>query len=357
MKIYNLSPGPAILPEAVMKEAQAEFLNYEDSGMSILEVSHRSQIFDRVIKKAEADFRSLLDIPETYEVLFLQGGASTQFAMVPLNLMQKGKADYLDTGSWSAKAMSEARKYGEVRMVASSAKSNYTYIPETTEKDFDRQADYLHLTPNNTIFGTRISTLPGIDGVARVADMSSCLLSERFDVRDYGLIYAGAQKNMGPAGLTLVMIRKDLIGHAMKICPKMLNYSTHAEKNSLFNTPPTFSIYLSGKVFEWTLKEGGVEELEKRNIDKAQMLYDFLDNSDFYQANIESPHRSRMNVCFHGPDEEKDSRLVAFAEKRGCMFLKGHRSVGGLRASLYNAMPKEGVEQLIQVLEEFARSE
>lgn len=341
------------MPPPVMEEVQAEFLNYKGSGMSIMEVSHRSGIFEEVIQGAEENLRLLMDIPDDYEVLFLQGGASTQFAMIPLNLMKKGKADFLDTGTWSSRAIQEAQKYGKARVVASSRDAGYTYIPEVKEGDLDPDADYLHITTNNTIFGTRLPKLPGLKDVPLVADMSSNILSEAYRVEDFGLIYAGAQKNIGPAGLTILIIRKDLIGNARDICPKMLNYKTHADKGSLYNTPPTFAIYLTGKVLEWMKNTGGVGAAEVRNRQKADLLYDFLDGSPFYSPNIQPPHRSLMNVCFKTPDKEKDAELVAFAEQKGCVFLKGHRSVGGLRASLYNAMDIDGVKQLIRVLRKF----
>lgn len=357
MKVHNFSPGPAMMPPEVMQEVQQELLDFQGSGMSIMEVSHRSAIFQGVIDQAMLDLRTLMEIPENYEVLFVQGGASTQFAMVPLNLMQKGRVDFLDTGTWSDRAIQEAQKYGETRIVASSKDKAYTYVPEVEEGKLDPDADYFHITTNNTIFGTRLNQIPGLKTVPLVADMSSNILAERYRVEDFGLIYAGAQKNIGPAGLTIVIIRKDLIGKANPRCPKMLDYQTHAQKGSLYNTPPSFAIYLAGKVFQWMLKEGGVAAAEQRNQEKADSLYEFLDASSFYTSNIQPPHRSLMNVCFKTPDPEIDVRLVSFAESKGCMFLKGHRSVGGLRASLYNAMDIHGVGRLLEVLVEFEKQQ
>ncbi|MCI4666567.1 MAG: 3-phosphoserine/phosphohydroxythreonine transaminase [Bacteroidia bacterium] len=354
-KVYNFSPGPALLPADVMEIAQREFLDYKGSGMSILEVSHRSGVFQEVIENAEANLRQLMAIPENYEVLFLQGGASTQFAMVPLNLMKNGKAAFWDTGRWSERAIAEAEKYGNTQVLSSSRDRNYSYVPPLDLDKVSPETDYLHITTNNTIFGTRLSQIPDSKKIPLVADMSSNILSETYQVEDFGLIYAGAQKNIGPAGMTVVIIRKDLIGSAHELCPKMLNYQTHSEKNSLYNTPPTFAIYLTGLVFKWTLDMGGVSALEVQNRKKAQLLYDFIDSSSFYSANISEPDRSWMNICFKTPDGESDLKLVGFAEEKGCMFLKGHRSVGGLRASLYNSMNLEGVEYLVEVLDEFQK--
>lgn len=344
-----------MLPAEVMLQAQNEFLNFQGTGMSIMEVSHRSAIFQQVIDKAEADLRKLMSIPSDYKVLFLQGGASTQFAMIPLNLMRKGKAVFLDTGAWSQKAIAEASKYGQTHIVASSKDSNFSYVPSFEKEEIDQEADYLHLTQNNTIFGTRIHSLPVSGKVPLVSDMSSMLLSEEVRVEDYGLIYAGAQKNIGPSGLTIVILREDLIGYAQYSCPKMLNYQTHVDKASMFNTPPTFPIYMTGLVFAWTLKEGGVKAMEEKNMAKSSLLYEYLDQSDFYRPDIASPHRSRMNVCFHTPSPELDIALAKFADEEGCKFIKGHRSVGGIRASLYNAMSIEGVAYLIEILKQFKR--
>ncbi|MEL7191774.1 MAG: 3-phosphoserine/phosphohydroxythreonine transaminase [Bacteroidota bacterium] len=352
MKIYNFSAGPALLPPPVMQQAQAEFLDYKGTGMSLMEVSHRSDIFQDVIDRAKASLIQLMEIPEDYEVLFVQGGASQQFGMIPLNLFRKKKAAYIDTGSWSTKAIAEAERYGSVAVLASSKDQNFTYIPEWEDAQIPQDADYLHITTNNTIFGTRFSRLPH-SPIPLVADMSSNILSERYDVSQFGVIYAGAQKNIGPSGVTIIIIRKDLIGHALAICPKMLNYQTHAEKGSMFNTPPTYAIYMAGLVFDWTLAQGGVAQMEKRNQEKAHLLYDYLDSSPHFQATVSDPHRSRMNICFSLPSKEQDQQFLAFAEKEGLRFLKGHRSVGGMRASLYNPMPIEGVQRLVEVMEAF----
>ncbi len=344
-----------MLPEPVMRQVQAELLDYEGTGMSVMELSHRSQLFDRVIKRAEERLRRLMHIPSDYAVLFLQGGASQQFAMVPLNLYRHSqRADYVDTGSWSTKAMAEARRYGEVREVASSRDQHYTYIPTLSAQDFDPAADFVHITTNNTIHGTTYPALPPVGERPLVADMSSNILSTTYRVEDFGLIYAGAQKNIGPAGLTIVIVRRDLLGHAQAVCPKMLNYQTHAEKGSLFNTPPTFSVYLADLVFAWLEAQGGVEAIEQHNRNKAQRLYDYLDASDLFRPFIAAPHRSWMNVVFGLPTPELEARFVRESEAVGMYFLKGHRSVGGLRASLYNAMPMAGVEALIDFMEDFA---
>ncbi|MEL6134734.1 MAG: 3-phosphoserine/phosphohydroxythreonine transaminase [Bacteroidota bacterium] len=354
MKIYNFSAGPAMLPEAVMQKAQAEFLDYKGTGMSLMEVSHRSDIFQDVIDRARASLIELMEIPDDYEVLFVQGGASQQFGMVPLNLFQKRKAAYIDTGSWSTKAIAEALKYGNVTVLASSKDRNFNYIPDWEDNQIPQEADYLHITTNNTIFGTRFSRLPQ-SSIPLVADMSSNILSEVYDVSQFGLIYAGAQKNIGPSGVTIVIIRKELIGHALDICPKMLDYHTHAAKGSLFNTPPTYAIYLSGLVFEWTLAQGGVKAMEGRNIAKAQLLYDYIDQSPHFQATVAEPHRSRMNVCFYLPTGEQNQQFLTLAEQEGLRFLKGHRSVGGMRASLYNPVSIEGVQRLVEVMEMYER--
>lgn len=343
-----------MLPTAVLAQAQQELIDYRGAGVSIMEMSHRGKIFGDVIARAEASLRELMQIPDQYRVLFLQGGASTQFAMIPMNLFRHSrKADYLDTGAWSQKAIKEANRYGATQVVASSKDRNYTYVPETKHTDYDSQADYLHVTTNNTIYGTRLPYLPGTPGVPVVADMSSNILSEPYEVTDYGLIYAGAQKNIGPAGLTIVIVREDLVGHAMDICPTMLNYQTHVTKGSMFNTPPTFGIYLAGLVFDWVLKQGGVSAMHAHNLSKATLLYDFLDASDYYSANVSGADRSLMNITFGLADKDAEARFVAEAEAIGLQALKGHRSVGGIRASIYNAMPLEGVQALVDFMGDF----
>lgn len=355
-QIFNFSAGPALLPAPVLRQAQVELLDYQGTGMSIMEVSHRSAIFQGVIDRAEASLRTLMEIPDHYEVLFLQGGATTQFAMVPLNLFRSSKqADLLDTGAWSAKAFQEASRYGTVTLVGSSKDQQYQYIPDLTTLPLNPAADYVHITTNNTIFGTRLPQIPETGTVPLVADMSSNILAETYRMEDFGLIYAGAQKNIGPSGLTIVIVRKDLIGQALPETPLMLNYQTHADKGSLFNTPPTFAIYLAGLVFEWMLAEGGVPAFERRNAAKAATLYAFLDQSERFNALVAPPYRSRMNVCFHTGDPALDQQVVKAAEEAGFQFLKGHRSVGGLRASLYNAMDLAGVESLVSFLKAYEK--
>lgn len=355
--VYNFAAGPAMLPAAVLRQAKAKLIDYRGAGVSIMEMSHRGKIFSDVIARAEASLRNLMEIPDHYRVLFVQGGASTQFAAVPLNLFHHShQADFLDTGVWASKAIKEANRFGKARVVASSRDKNYTYIPETQNSDFDPKADYLHITTNNTIYGTRLPYLPGRPGVPVVADMSSNILSEVYKVSDFGLIYAGAQKNIGPAGLTIVIVRDDLLGHASAQCPTMLNYQTHVDKGSMYNTPPTFAIYLAGLVFDWVLEQGGVPAMQQRNVAKAKCLYDYLDQSDYYQANIQGPERSLMNITFSLKDKEQEARFVAEAEANGLQALKGHRSVGGIRASVYNAMPLEGVQALVDFMDQFTHA-
>ena len=353
--VHNFSAGPAKLPGPVLAQAQAELMDFRGSGMSVMEISHRSQLFDEVIKSAEARLRRLMAIPDHYAVLFVQGGAWTQFSAVPLNLMQRGQADYVDTGSWSAKAIEEARRYGQVRVVASSAEDQYRHIPELTPSDFDPQADYVHITTNNTIYGTAFPHLPDTGEVPLVADMSSDILSQPYPVESFGVIYAGAQKNIGPAGLTVLIVRRDLLGQAHALCPKLLDYQTHAAKGSLFNTPPTFAIYLADLVFGWLEDEGGLEVIAARNQAKAALLYGYLDRSPLFQPVIAAPHRSRMNVVFRLPSPEQEQRFLAESEAEGFRFLKGHRSVGGMRASLYNAVPMASVEALVAFMQAFER--
>lgn len=354
--VYNFSAGPAVLPKEVLKEAQAEFLDYKGTGISVLEMSHRSETFVDILERAEASLRKLMNIPADYEVLFLQGGASSQFSMVPLNLLSgSGKIDLIDTGNWSKKAIAEAKRYGEVRVIASSADRMYSYIPDIDESAFDPEADYVHITTNNTIYGTCLSQLPNTGEVPLVADMSSNILSQEYRIEDFGLIYAGAQKNIGPAGLTLVIVRKDLLGKELPQTPLMFKYTTHSEKKSAYNTPPCFAIYMAGLVFDWTLENGGVAAMEKRNRAKAKLLYDFLDKSSLFHATVKDPDRSIMNVTFKTEDTELDARFIAEAEQVGLKTLKGYRTVGGMRASIYNPMPLEGVQALVDFMDEFER--
>jgi len=352
-RVYNFSAGPSMLPEEVLKIARDEMLDWHGSGMSVAEMSHRSKWFEEIINKAEADLRELMNIPSNYKVLFLQGGAYTQFAMVPMNLMKKGKADYVNTGSWSKKAISEARKYGKVNVIASSEEANFSYIPDLDPKTFSRDADYFYITTNNTIYGTRYTKLPETGNVPLVADMSSNILSEVIDVTKFGLIFAGAQKNMGPAGVVVVIIREDLISDTSPEVPTMLQYKIHAENGSMYNTPPCFSIYMCGLVFEWLKKLGGVSEMQKINEEKAAILYDFLDNSKLFKGTVEKKDRSLMNVPFVTGNKELDAKFVKEAAERGLVNLKGHRSVGGMRASIYNAMPVEGVKALVAFMKDF----
>lgn len=353
-RVYNFSAGPSMLPEEVLKTAAEEMMEYGNSGQSVMEMSHRSKEYQAIFDETEANLREIMNIPDDYEVLFLQGGASTQFAMVPLNLMTKnGKADYIITGQWANKAYKEAARYGAAREVASSKDKTFSYIPKTTAADFDPEADYVHICMNNTIYGTKYHTLPDTGDVPLVADISSCILSEPIDVTKFGMLYAGAQKNVAPAGVTIVIIRKDLIGNAMDITPTMLNYATHSENGSMFNTPPCYAIYIAGLTFKWIKKMGGLEKMKEINEKKAKILYDFLDNSKLFKGTVVPEDRSLMNVPFVTGDEELDAKFVAEAKKAGFVNIKGHRSVGGMRASIYNAMPVEGVEKLVEFMKKF----
>ncbi len=353
-RVYNFSAGPAILPEQVLKKAADEMLDYRNTGMSVMEMSHRSKEFEDIINEAESLLRDLMKIPDNYHVLFLQGGASSQFAMVPLNLFRKSKkCDLVHTGNWTQKALSEAKRYGTVNIVASSEDKTFSYIPELDKKSFSPDADYFYICSNNTIYGTRYSELPDTGDVPLVSDMSSCILSEAVDVKRFGIIFAGAQKNIGPAGLTIAIVRNDLAGHAMEMTPTMFDYKTHVENGSMFNTPPTYSIYLAKLVFESVRDLGGVAEMEKINREKAGALYDFLDNSGMFSSPVEEKYRSLMNVPFITGSDETDSRFIKEAAARGFVTLKGHRSVGGMRASIYNAMPVEGVKKLIEFMKKF----
>lgn len=353
MRNYNFSAGPSMLPLEVLKKAQEQMLDYEGTGMSVMEMSHRAKCYDAIIKKAEADLRTLMNIPENYKVLFIQGGASQQFAAVPLNLSVRGKADYIITGNFASLSFKEASRFTNARAAASSQDKNYTYIPRTTAADFDRDADYVHITTNNTIFGTHYTELPDTAGVPLVADMSSNILAEVTPVERYAVIYAGAQKNISSAGLTIVIVREDMLERSMDICPTMLKWKTQADADSLYNTPPTYQIYIAGLVFEHLLSLGGVAEMEKINRYKAGLLYDFIDNSDFYTNSVAKEDRSLMNVPFVTPSKETDAAFVAQAAAKGLLSLKGHRLVGGMRASIYNAMPVEGVKALIEFMKKF----
>ena len=346
-----------MLPLPVLEKAAAELVNYGDAGMSVMEMSHRSPVYDEIIKDAEALLRKVMNIPNNYKVLFLQGGASTQFAAVPLNLMKRHRtADYIVSGQFSGKAYKEAEKYGHVRLVATSKEDNFTYVPKTTRADFDPEADYVHICFNNTIYGTKFPYIPDTGDIPLVADMSSCILSEPVDVSKFGVIYAGAQKNMAPAGLTVVIVREDLIGNACPETPTMLDYAVMAENGSMYNTPPCYCIYIAKLVYEWILSIGGLEKMKEMNMKKAKLLYDYLDSQSYYTAPVVKESRSMMNVTFVTGDAELDKKFAKEADARGLKNLKGHRSVGGMRASIYNAMPYEGVEALVEFMKEFAEN-
>lgn len=354
-RVYNFSAGPAALPAHVLQQAADEMLNYKGTGMSVMELSHRSPAYDEIHTNAEKNLRELMQIPANYKILFLQGGASQQFAAVPLNLLNKsGKADYINTGAWSKKAAAQAKAYGDIRFTATSEEKNFTFIPVVEKQDFREDADYVHITTNNTIFGTVFNQLPDTGDIPLVADMSSNILSEPIDVSKFGIIYAGAQKNIGPAGLTVVIVREDLIGQARPETPIMLNYKTQADADSLYNTPPTYAIYMAGLVFADLLKKGGLEKVGEINRRKAAALYDYIDASDFYSSPVNPEDRSLMNVPFVLADAELDKAFLTEAEANGLVNLKGHRSVGGMRASIYNAMPEEGVAKLVDFMKEFA---
>ena len=354
MKVYNFSAGPSTLPAPVLEQAQKDLLNYNGSGISVMEMSHRSKWYDQINDECISLVRELMCVPENYEVILVQGGASTQFEAVPLNLLKSGKADYIVTGNFSKKAYQEAIKYGDIKLVASSEDRNHTYIPATKREDFRADADYLHITENNTIFGTKYPALPDTN-LPIVSDMSSCIMSEMIDVSKYGLIYAGAQKNLAPAGVTLVIVRKDLLGNELPVCPTMLKYSVHAKNNSMYNTPPVWPIYVMMLNLRHLKEMGGIKEIEKINRKKAKMLYDYIDSTDFYQNNVEKCCRSMMNVPFVTESKELDAKFIKEAEEAGLLFLKGHKLVGGMRASIYNAMPVEGIETLIKFMKKFAK--
>ena len=357
MTIYNFSAGPAVLPKEVLLQAQAELPDWHGSGMSVMEMSHRGKEFMGIAKQAEADLRELLGIPANYKVLFLQGGASSQFAMVPMNLLRgKTSADYLNTGEWSKKAIKEAKRYGNVNVVASSEDRNFSYAPEFSSWKRNPAAAYLHYTPNETIGGVEIFDIPESGDVPLVADMSSTILSRPIDVSKFGLVYAGAQKNIGPAGLTIVIVREDLLGQTVAGTPTMFDYKIHADNESMYNTPPTYGMYVAGLVFQWLKKLGGLAAMERYNREKAALLYDYLDGTGFYKSPVAKQNRSLMNVPFTLHDAALDEAFLKGASARGLLQLKGHRSVGGMRASIYNAMPKEGVIALVEYMREFERA-
>jgi len=353
-RVYNFSAGPAVLPEEVLREAAEEMLDYNGTGMSVMEMSHRSKAYQEIIDTAEADLREIMNIPDNYKVLFLQGGASQQFAMIPMNLMKNRKADYIITGQWAKKAFQEAKLYGDVKAVASSEDKTYSYIPDCSDLDIDEDADYVYICENNTIYGTKYKTLPNTKGKTLVADVSSCFLSEPVDVTKYGVIYGGVQKNIGPAGVVIVIIREDLITEdVLPGTPTMLRYKTHADNGSMYNTPPAYGIYICGKVFKWIKRMGGLEKMKERNERKAKILYDYLDQSRLFKGTVVKEDRSLMNVPFVTGNDELDAKFVKEAKAAGFENLKGHRTVGGMRASIYNAMPVEGVEALVQFMKKF----
>ena len=353
-RVYNFSAGPAVLPEEVLREVAAEMMDYNGTGMSVMEMSHRSAAFEEIIESAEKDLRDLMGIPDNYKVLFLQGGASLQFAMIPMNLMKNRVADYIVTGQWAKKAWQEAQKYGTANKIATSEDQTFSYIPDCSDLPISEDADYVYICENNTIHGTKFKTLPNTKGKDLVADVSSCFLSEPVDVSKYAILYGGVQKNIGPAGMVIAIVREDLItDDVLPGTPTMMKYKTHADANSLYNTPNCFCIYVCGKVFKWLKKMGGLEEMKRRNEEKAKILYDFLDSSRLFKGTVRKEDRSLMNVPFVTGDKEMDAKFVKAAEAEGLVNLKGHRTVGGMRASIYNAMPKEGVEALVAFMKKF----
>ena len=355
-RVYNFSAGPAVLPEEVLKEAAEEMMDYRGCGMSVMEMSHRSSMFQNIIDEAEADIRSLMGIPDNYKVLFLQGGASQQFAAIPMNLMKNGVADYIQTGQWAKKAAAEARLFGKVNIVASSEDKTYSYIPDCSDLPISEDADYVYICENNTIYGTKYKTLPNTKGKLLVSDVSSCFLSEPIDVTKYGVVYGGVQKNVGPAGLVIDIIREDLItDDVLPGTPTMLKWKTQADNDSLYNTPNCYAIYICGKVFKWLIKNGGLEAMKARNEEKAAILYNYLDQSKLFKGTVEKESRSLMNVPFVTGDADLDAKFVAESKAAGMENLKGHRTVGGMRASIYNAMPKAGVEKLVEFMEDFEK--
>lgn len=355
-RVFNFSAGPAVLPEEVLKEAAEEMLDYQGTGMSVMEMSHRSAAFEKIITDAENNLRDLMGIPDNYKVLFLQGGASLQFSMIPMNLMKHGTADYIVTGQWAKKAYEEAKKYGKVNKIASSEDKTFSYIPDCRDLPVSEDADYLYICENNTIYGTKFKELPDTKGKTLVADVSSCFLSEPVDVTKYGMLFGGAQKNIGPAGVVIAIIREDLItDEVMEGTPTMMKYKTHADAKSLYNTPPAYGIYICGKVFKWLKKQGGLQAMKERNERKAKILYDFLDSSKLFKGTVEKKDRSLMNVPFVTGDKDLDAKFVKEAKEAGLENLKGHRSVGGMRASIYNAMPEEGVKALVEFMDKFEK--
>ncbi|BBF43991.1 phosphoserine aminotransferase [Lachnospiraceae bacterium KM106-2] len=353
-RVYNFSAGPAVLPEEVLKEAADEMLDYNGTGMSVMEMSHRSKAFQEIIETAESDLRELMNIPDNYKVLFLQGGASQQFAAIPMNLMKNKVGDYIITGQWAKKAYQEASKFGKAVKVASSEDKTFTYIPDCSDLPIDEDADYVYICENNTIYGTKYKTLPNTKGKTLVADVSSCFLSEPVDVSKYGIIYGGVQKNVGPAGVVIVIIREDLItDDVLEGTPTMLKYKTQADAKSLYNTPPAYGIYICGKVFKWLKKMGGLPVMKQRNEEKAKILYDFLDQSELFKGTVVKKDRSIMNVPFVTGDKDLDAKFIKEAGEAGFVNIKGHRTVGGMRASIYNAMPKEGVIKLVEFMKKF----
>ena len=356
-RVYNFSAGPAVLPEEVLREAAEEMLDYKGTGMSVMEMSHRSKAYEEIIQTAEQDLRDLMNIPDNYKVLFLQGGASQQFAMIPMNLMKNKVADYIITGQWAKKAYQEAKMYGKANAIASSADETFSYIPDCSDLPISEDADYVYICENNTIYGTKFKTLPNTKGKTLVSDVSSCFLSEPVDVTKYGVIYGGVQKNIGPAGVVIVIIREDLITEdVLEGTPTMLRYKIHADNKSLYNTPPAYGIYICGKVFKWLKKLGGLEAVKKMNEEKAKILYDFLDESKMFKGTVRAEDRSLMNVPFVTGNADLDAKFVKEAKAAGFENLKGHRSVGGMRASIYNAMPKEGVEKLVEFMRDFEKN-
>ncbi|MBQ7535720.1 MAG: 3-phosphoserine/phosphohydroxythreonine transaminase [Stomatobaculum sp.] len=356
-RVYNFSAGPACLPEEVLQEAAAEMMDYNGTGTSVMEMSHRSKAFQDIMDEAEKDLRELMNIPDNYRVLFIQGGGHVQFAMVPMNLMKNKVADYVITGQWAKKAWKEAALYGESKAVASSEDEVYSYIPDCSDLPIDENADYVYICMNNTIYGTVYHELPNTKGKDLVADISSCFLSGPLDVSKFGILWGGVQKNVGPAGVAIAIVREDLIGDTLPGTPTMLKYSTYSESGSLYNTPPCYTIYICGKVFKWLKKNGGLEAMQKRNEEKAKILYDFLDGSRLFKNPVRKQDRSLMNVTFVTGDKELDAKFVKEAEAAGFINLKGHRTVGGMRASIYNAMPKEGVEKLVEFMKAFEERE
>lgn len=353
-RVYNFAAGPAVLPEEVLKEAAAEMLDYKGTGMSVMEMSHRSKIFEEIIQEAEQDLRDLMNIPDNYKVLFIQGGGSTQFAMVPMNLMKNRVADYIITGQWAKKAAAEAKRYGKINEVASSADKTFSYIPDVSKIKVSDDADYVYICHNNTIYGTTYHKLPDTKGKILVADMSSDILSQPIDVTKYGLIFAGVQKNIGPAGTVVVIIREDLItDDVLEDTPTMLRYKIHADNKSLYNTPPAYGIYICGKVFKYLKKLGGLEAMKKRNEENAKILYDYIDSSELFKGTVVKEDRSLMNVPFITGDKDLDAKFIKEAKAAGIENIKGHRTVGGMRASIYNAMPIEGVKYLVEFMKKF----